>query len=204
MEDVDEGCQVDITEAAIVDQGGRDDFTQAATEVLGEESDVLSILLSTIPSHDSSLLSTAPSDILHTDPSRVSTAKNWSDIDKDKPLRYAGSSYAMAWDEVDKKYVQPAVQRTSDAPLVVKEYSRYCYIADDLSYRAHPIRESSSGEVFVPAHQADIILDRTFMQPFQDLSLRDSLGREVDEMAQKEVEHKDLEVKEDVKFESSD
>ena len=73
-----------------------------------------------------------------------------------------------------------------------------------MSYRAHPIRESSSGEVFVPAHQADIIPDRPFTQQFQDLSLRDSLGREVDEMAQKEIEHEDFEVKEDVSFESWD
>ena len=42
------------------------------------------------------------------------------------------------------------------------------------------------------------------MQQFQDLSLRDSLRYEVDEMAQKETEHEDFEVKEDMKFENCD
>ena len=133
-------------------------------------------------------------------------------------MHYTTSSYDVAWDRVDRKYVQPAVQMLSDASLVMKGYSRYCYFADNMSYRAHTISGSSSGEVFVPAYQADIISDRPFTQQFQDLSLRDSLGREedemgqkedslgreVDEMAQKEIEHEDFEVKEDVRLESCD
>ena len=97
-------------------------------------------------------------------------------------MHHTENSYTVVWDEVDKKHVQPAAQMISDAPLVVKEYSKYCYIADNLSYRAHPIRESSSGEAFVPAHLAEIIPDRPFMQPFQDPSPRNNLRCVVDLM----------------------
>ena len=74
-------------------------------------------------------------------------------------VHYTGSSYAVAWDEVEEKYIQ-------------------------MSYRAHPIHESSSGEAFVPAHQAEIGPDISFMQYFQDVSLRYNVQGKADQMGQ--------------------
>ena len=110
------------------DEGGRADFAQAVIKDLGGESDVISNLLSTIPSYDSNRLSTVlhydsdlqsiipsydskllftvPSydpSILSTVPSLDSAATNWSDIDKDKGDNVTINVDNVTGDEVDEE-----------------------------------------------------------------------------------------------------
>ena len=88
------------------DEGGQVDITEAATEDLRSESDVISNLRSVFPSHDSDLLSIVTSydsDILPSIPSRNSTATNWSDIDKDKGDKIAINVDNVTGDEVDEE-----------------------------------------------------------------------------------------------------